>query len=87
MNKLRDLYRAGKPAVGTFFSAGNASMMECLGYVGLDFVVIDTEHGPFDTMDMQELIRAAESGGLAPVVRIADVTHKPLKEPALTERE
>ena len=47
MNKLRDLYRAGKPAIGTFFSAGNASMMECLGYVGLDFVVIDTEHGPF----------------------------------------
>ncbi|MBQ2096369.1 MAG: hypothetical protein II474_10735, partial [Firmicutes bacterium] len=82
MNKLRDLYRAGKPAVGTFFSAGNASMMECLGYVGLDFVVIDTEHGPFDTMDMQELIRAAESGGLAPVVRIADVTHKEIQRAA-----
>ena len=82
MNKLRDLYRAGKPAIGTFFSAGNASFMECLGYVGLDFVVIDTEHGPFDTMDMQELIRAAESGGLAPVVRIADVTHKEIQRAA-----
>ena len=82
MNKLRDLYAAGKPAIGTFFSAGNASMMECLGYVGLDFVVIDTEHGPFDTMDMQELIRAAEGGGLAPVVRVADVTHKEIQRAA-----
>ena len=52
MNKLRDLYAAGKPAIGTFFSSGNAAMMECLGYTGLDFVVIDTEHGPFDTETM-----------------------------------
>ena len=42
MNKLRDLYAAGKPAIGTFFSSGNAAMMECLGYTGLDFAVIDT---------------------------------------------
>ena len=82
MNKLRDLYAAQMPAIGTFFSAGNASMMECLGYTGLDFVVIDTEHGPFDTMDMQELIRAAESVGLVPVVRIADVTHKEIQRAA-----
>ena len=82
MNKLRDLYAAGKPAIGTFFSSGNASLMECLGYTGLDFAVIDTEHGPFDTMDMQELIRAAESVGLVPVVRIADVTHKEIQRAA-----
>ena len=82
MNKLRDLYAAGKPAIGTFFSSGNAAMMECLGYTGLDFAVIDTEHGPFDTETMQDLIRAAEHAGLAPVVRIADVTHKEIQRAA-----
>ena len=82
MNKLRDLYAAGKPAIGTFFSSGNAAMMECLGYTGLDFTVIDTEHGPFDTETMQDLIRAAEHAGLAPVVRIADVTHKEIQRAA-----
>ena len=82
MNKLRDLYAEGKPAIGTFFSTGNPSYMECLGYTGLDFVVIDTEHGPFDTMDMQDLIRAAESVGLVPIVRIADVTHKEIQRAA-----
>ncbi len=82
MNRLRDLYAEKKPALGTFFSAGNPSMMECLGYTGLDFVVIDTEHGPFDTMDMQDLIRAAESVGLVPIVRIADVTHKEIQRAA-----
>lgn len=82
MNKLRDLYAAGKPAIGTFFSSGNAAMMECLGYTGLDFAVIDTEHGPFDTETMQDLIRTAEHAGLAPVVRIADVTHKEIQRAA-----
>ncbi len=82
MNKLRDLYAAGKPAIGTFFSAGNASMMECLGYAGLDFVVIDTEHGPFDTETMMDLVRAAESVGLVPIVRIADVSHKEIQRAA-----
>ncbi len=82
MNKLRDLYAAGKPAIGTFFSSGNAAMMECLGYTGLDFAVIDTEHGPFDTETMQDLIRAAEHAGLVPVVRIADVTHKEIQRAA-----
>ena len=82
LNRLRDLYAEGKPAIGTFFSAGNASFMECLGYSGLDYVIIDTEHGPFDTMDMQELVRTAELAGLAPVVRIADVTHKEIQRAA-----
>ena len=82
MNKLRDLYAAGKPAIGTFFSSGNAAMMECLGYTGLDFAVIDTEHGPFDTETMQDLIRAAEHAELVPVVRIADVTHKEIQRAA-----
>ena len=82
MNKLRDLYAAGKPAIGTFFSSGNAAMMECLGYTGLDFAVIDTEHGPFDTETMQDLIRAAEHVGLVPVVRIANVTHKEIQRAA-----
>lgn len=82
LNRLRDLYAEGRPAIGTFFSSGNEAMMECLGYTGLDFVVIDTEHGPFDTETMQSLIRVAEAGGLVPVVRIADVTHKEIQRAA-----
>ena len=82
LNRLRDFYAEGKPAIGTFFSAGNEAFMECLGYTGLDFVVIDTEHGPFDTETMQNLIRVAESVGLVPVVRIADVTHKEIQRAA-----
>lgn len=71
--------RTCTPALGTFFTMGNESMMECLGYTGLNFVIIDGEHGPFSTEAELRLIRVAESVGLTPYVRIADVTHKEIQ--------
>lgn len=73
--KLQD----GKKILGTFFSMGNPSAMECLGYTGMDFVIIDTEHGPFYTETAMSLVRAAESVGLSPFMRIADVSHKEIQ--------
>lgn len=69
----------GGKLLGTFFSMGNPSAMECLGYTGMDFVIIDTEHGPFDTESAMGLVRAAESVGISPFMRIADVTHKEIQ--------
>lgn len=81
-NKLRDMANEKKPAIGTFLSCGNMSLMECLGYTGLDFAIIDTEHGPFDTETMMNLIRAAELVGLVPIVRIANVDHREIQRAA-----
>ncbi len=82
MNELRKKFAKHEGALGTFFNAGDVPMMECLGYTGLDFVIIDTEHGPYDTETMGDLIRAAENGGLTPMVRIGDVTHKEIQRAA-----
>ena len=71
--------RKGGKLLGTFFSMGNPSAMECLGYTGMDFAIIDTEHGPFDTESAMGLVRAAESVGLSPFMRIADVSHKEIQ--------
>lgn len=79
LNKLKNAIEKNKYAVGTFLGAANPSIVEIMGYTGLDFVVIDTEHGPYDTMPMSDLIQAAESKGLSPLVRIADITHKEMQ--------
>lgn len=82
LNKLREMYKKHEVAIGTFFNIGDMSCMECIGFSGMDFVIIDTEHGSYDTMDMMNLIRAAEHGGLAPIVRLADVSHKEIQRAA-----
>lgn len=81
-NRLREKYRNGEVAIGTFFSMGDMNCMECLGFSGMDYVIIDTEHGPYDTESMMDLIRVAESVNLSPIVRIADVTHKEIQRAA-----
>ena len=60
-------------AFGTFFELGGRGAMECLSRTGIDYVIIDTEHGPFSVETVADLIVAAENGGLLPFVRIGDM--------------
>ena len=61
---------------GTFFELGGRGAMESLCRTGLDYVIIDTEHGCFSEETTADLILAAEKGGLLPYVRIGD-TRRP----------
>ncbi len=55
--------------VGVFSKTSDPSFIEILGHAGYDFVIIDLEHGPNSVSNTQHLIRAAETGGILPVVR------------------
>lgn len=79
LNKLIRAIKENGNAVGTFLGVSTPAIVEILGYTGIDFVVIDTEHGPYDTMPVCDLIKAADGRGMAPVVRVADVTHKEIQ--------
>ena len=65
-----------KKTIGTFFELGGRGAMESLCRAGLDYVIIDTEHGCFSEETTADLILAAERGGLLPYVRIGD-TRRP----------
>ena len=74
-NLLRKAIAEKGSAVGTFLGVSTPPVLEAISGAGLDFVVIDCEHGLYDTMAMSDMIRSAESKGIAPVVRVADLTH------------
>ncbi|MEM0482557.1 MAG: aldolase/citrate lyase family protein [Nitrososphaerota archaeon] len=61
--------RAGETVLGTFVYLNSGDVVEILGEAGLDFVIIDMEHGPFSFADAEELVRAAEAVGLTPIIR------------------
>lgn len=79
LNKLKKAIAEKGCAVGTFLGVANPPIVEIMGYTGLDFVIIDTEHGPYDTMPVCDLIQAADSKGMSPIVRIGDLTHKEMQ--------
>lgn len=71
-NKVKELMRAGKPAVGAFLPILSAQLVETMGYAGLDFVILDIEHGPGSIETIENLCRAADLGGMMPFVRVTN---------------
>lgn len=65
---------SGGRLFGTFFELGGATAAECLGLAGLDFFIIDTEHGIYNQESIAQVIRVAALRGAAPYVRIADAS-------------
>ena len=74
-NRLREIIESKGSALGSFFGISTPQILEDISCAGLDFVIIDCEHGSYDTMPMSDMIRAADASGMVPVVRIADLTH------------
>lgn len=76
MTKLKNLLKEkianGENTLGVFQVLGDASIAEIIGYAGFDYVLIDTEHGPYDVQEAQEYVRASKLAGTTPLVRVKD---------------
>ena len=59
-------------AAGIFSKTSDPAFIEVMGYAGLDYVIIDLEHGPNTIASAQNLIRAAEVSGIFPIVRVKE---------------
>lgn len=69
---LRQQLRAGETVVGTFQTIPSPMVTEIIGLAGLDFTILDQEHGPLTASDSIALSAAAENAGMTPVVRVRD---------------
>ena len=59
-----------RPVFGMTICSGSPAIIEMLGYGGLDFAFIDTEHNSNGVGDCRELILAARMGGVSPLIRV-----------------
>jgi 4-hydroxy-2-oxoheptanedioate aldolase len=73
-NAVREKLRAGEPALGTFFEIGKGNIAECLGFTGLDYLIIDNEHGPYNPEAVPDLVRAAKLYGIEPFARAKEIS-------------
>ena len=68
---FRQRLRARQPLYGTFFKTPSHQLVEVLGGAGLDFIVIDAEHAPFDRAALDVCLLAARANNLPALVRVA----------------
>jgi len=72
MKDLKRALQSGEILFGTIITSGNSANIEISGYLGYDYVFIDSEHAPTSPLgkEMEELIRAAYAADITPLVRV-----------------
>lgn len=71
---FRHRFLNGDTLVGTFVKTPTGHATEILGGLGMDFVIIDQEHAPFDRGATDLALLAARASGIAGIVRVADAS-------------
>jgi 4-hydroxy-2-oxoheptanedioate aldolase len=69
-NQIKTLLREDKAALGPIFGIPSPALVEMVGYMGFDFVLLDGEHGSLTQPLCEDLVRAADTVGLTTVVRV-----------------
>lgn len=78
---FRNRIKNGEVVFGVFCKTTAPEMIECLGYAGFDFCILDQEHGPVGMVTLQNLIRAAELSGICPIVRTGSIDEVGVSHP------
>lgn len=69
-NPIKRKLAAGEPVMGIWSIISSAALVEIFALSGLDFVILDMEHGIYDVGALDACVRACEGAGAAPLVRV-----------------
>lgn len=73
---FKEKIQSGRPVFGPFMKTSDPGFVEAAGYAGMDFAILDMEHGPVNIQNMQNNIRAAQVSGILPIVRVPAITEE-----------
>ncbi len=68
-NRIKARLQAGRVALGVSMMIPSPQLVEMIGLLGFDWVLIDCEHGAMDWESVELMAMAAELHGLTPIVR------------------
>ena len=75
-NLVRHALKSGKLQLGTGFGfLRSPEIARILAAAGFHWTFIDGEHGCFDIETIHDICRVAQSAGLCPIVRVADLQY------------
>jgi 2-keto-3-deoxy-L-rhamnonate aldolase RhmA len=79
LKRLREKLAADEPVYGLWVTLESASISEMAAALGLDWIVIDAEHGHLDWRDILEHVRATVRSDTVALVRIAELNSSLVK--------
>ena len=70
-NTVRELWRQGRPAIGSLLTLNSPLMGEVMGHVGFDWLGADLQHSETNLANVQAMFQAVSSTAAIPFVRVA----------------
>ena len=70
-NLTKAKIKAGEVTYGVFIPFSSPNIVEIIGFLGFDFVIIDAEHGPMGPDGCEHMVRAADYSNITPIIRVA----------------
>ena len=70
-NQAKEKLLGGGTIYGVFCNLYSPMIVELIGHIGFDFVLVDAEHGPAGVESCEHMVRAADSVGVPLFIRIA----------------
>jgi 4-hydroxy-2-oxoheptanedioate aldolase len=76
INNIKQRLQDKKACYGVISPTTDPTICEYIGLSGLDFYMIDAEHGAISPSDITNMIRACEAVGCTPLARVGDLNEK-----------
>ena len=75
-NQVKVKIKNGEAALGVISNTSDPMIAEFCGHGGLDYYMIDCEHGAINISQVQDIVRACEVAGITPMARIRSTDPK-----------
>ena len=69
-NWVRQKVISGQATIGGFLGLGSPNVAELLAHVGLEWLVIETEHSGLDSAQVEHMLMAINGTNTIPLVRV-----------------
>jgi len=73
-NQLKQRLKAGEAVFGPWCVIPSPTITNIVGAAGMDFAIIDLEHGPTGFKTAENMIRAADSEGCSSIIRLGTIS-------------
>jgi 4-hydroxy-2-oxoheptanedioate aldolase len=71
LNRLREEWRANRPTFGAIATIPSIQTVQIMARSGLDWIIVDLEHGPIDLSNAHAMITATAGTPCVPLARVA----------------
>jgi len=71
-NPVRQKLASGKPVYGFYTSFNSPDLLEFCGHLNFEWCWLDAEHAPLTPETAAHLVRACETAGVVPMLRVAE---------------